>query len=277
MQVKFDTEKLLPRILVLNFKFWRMKVLILDVIDFNKEVHALENVCNVMQGRSTVNSRFSAQKLHENDLIEEEIAAADRIIISGSARSAYEDFHWKPRLKRALQLILDSGKPTYAICFGCQFVAQEMGGKVIRNPNGPEFGSVKINLTEVGQKHYFLEGFHDNKMVHESHNDRVEELPPGAVLLAYNDNSPVQAYQYKNIFATQFHPDLPLENLYRLLEARKQRYFETGIFKSESDYEKMKEEIPLGADGYLILEKFLSFGRADGEAKDLVELIHGAI
>ena len=254
-----------------------MKVLILDVIDFNNEVHALENVCSVMSGRSSVISSFTAQKLHENDLIEEEIAAADRIIISGSARSAYEDFHWKPRLKRALQLILDSGKPTYAICFGCQFVAQEMGGKVVRNPSGPEFGSVKISLTEAGLKHSFLDGFHQSKMVHESHNDRVEVLPSGAVLLAYNDNSPVQAYQYKNIFATQFHPDLPLENLYKLLEMRKQKYFDLGLFKNESDYERLKADIPLGVEGYLILEKFLNFGRADGEAKDLVELIHGAV
>ncbi len=254
-----------------------MKVLILDVIDFDKDIHALENVRNVMSGRSAVKSRFSAQKLHENDLIEEEIAAADRIIISGSARSAYEDFHWKPRLKRALQLILNSGKPTYAICFGCQFLAQEMGGKVVNNPNGPEFGSVRINLTEVGMKHPFLHGFNQDKMVHESHNDRIEKLPEGAVLLAYNENSPVQAFQYKNIFATQFHPDIPVDNLYKLLDGRKQKYFDLGVFKSESDYEKLKAEIPLGVEGYVILERFLNFGRADGDTKDLVELIHGAV
>lgn len=254
-----------------------MKVLILDVIDFNIDVHALENVRNVMNGRSAVNSCFSVQKLHENDLIEEEIATAEKIIISGSARSAYEDFHWKPRLKRALQLILDSGKPAYAICFGCQFVAQEMGGRVVKNPNGPEFGSVKINLTEVGMKHPFLDGFNQDKMVHASHNDRIEELPEGAVLLAYNDNSPVQAFQYKNIFATQFHPDIPVDNLYKLLDVRKRKYFDVGMFKTESDYEKLKAEIPLGIEGYLILERFLNFDRADGETKDLVELIHGVV
>ncbi|MCC6643876.1 type 1 glutamine amidotransferase [Candidatus Peregrinibacteria bacterium] len=254
-----------------------MKVLILDVIDFNKNVNALENVCKVLTGRSAVSSKFRAQKLHENDLIEEEIANADRIIISGSARSAYEDFHWKPRLKRALDLILESGKPTYAICFGCQFVAQEMGGKVIRNPNGPEFGSVKIALTEMGKKHPFLEGFDQNKMVHESHNDRVEVLPEGAVLLAYNDNSPVQAYQYKNIFASQFHPDLPVTNLLSLLELRKEKYLEMGFLKDEEDYQRLKAELSLGEAAYEILEKFLNFGRTDGKTKDLIELIHGAV
>lgn len=237
-----------------------MKILILDVIDFSKDLHALDNVKKVLAHRVDQPFCFTAQKLHENDLIEEEIAAADKIIISGSARSAYEDFLWKPRIRKALQLILASGKPTYAICFGAQFVAQELGGEVVRNPNGTEFGAVNIQLTEAGFRHPLLQDFHDGKKVHATHNDRVEKLPEGAILLAYNENSPVQAYQYKNIFASQFHPDLPSQNLCNLLDLRKDRYYESGFLKSEDHYQQIKNSLHLGEAAYDILERFLDLG-----------------
>ena len=239
-----------------------MKILILDVIDFTANLCALNNVSKVMSHRIGQPFEFTAQKLHENDLIEEEIAAAEKIIISGSARSAYEDFHWKPRLERALQLILESGKPTYAICFGAQFVAQALGGEVIRNPNGTEFGAVQIQLTEAGKEHPLLQGLQEEDRVHATHNDRVERLPEGAVLLAYNDNSPVQAYQYRNIFASQFHPDLPSENLEYLLELRKERYMASGFLRDEDHYQEIRSSLPQGEAAYDILEKFLDFDTA---------------
>jgi len=117
---------------------------------------------------------------------------------------------------------------------------------VVRNPNGPEFGSVDIQLTEAGLRHPLLQDFHHGKKVHATHNDRVEKLPEGAILLAYNENSPVQAYQYKNIFASQFHPDLPSQNLCNLLEQRKDRYYQNGFLKDEDHYQQIKNSLHLG-------------------------------
>lgn len=77
------------------------------------------------------------------------------------------------------------------------------------------------------------------------------------MLLAYNENSPVQAYQYKNIFATQFHSDLPSQNLVNLLELKKDRYYETGLIKDEAHYQNIKNSLHLGEAAYSILEKFL--------------------
>jgi GMP synthase (glutamine-hydrolysing) len=189
--------------------------------------------------------------------MEEKIHAADKIIISGSTRSAYEDFSWKPKLAQAVDMIVASNKPTFAICFGAQYLAHHLGGKVILNPNGTEFGSVTIELTEEGKTHPYLQGFHQEKHVHASHNDRIENLPAETKLLAFNENSPVQAYQYRNIFATQFHPDLPAQNLHNLLEMRKDRYREKGIFTTEEDLQNLKNNLEKGSESYVILERFL--------------------
>lgn len=243
-----------------------MKILILDLIDFDKNIKALENVKNVLAHRVGKPFQFEAiqlfEDLHEDqtvtdELVKAKIEQADKIILSGSKHAAFEDFHWKPRLAKALDIILALGKPTFAICFGAQIVAHQFGGKAIKNPKGTEFGSVKITLTEAGLKHPFLEGFHEMEKVHATHNDRIEVLPEEAVLLAYNDNSPVQAYQYKNIFATQFHPDLPTKNLHELLEMRKERYRENGFIKNDAHLEEIKRSLPEGEAAYIVLERFL--------------------
>lgn len=240
-----------------------MKILILDVIDFSQDHNCLENLKKVLAHRLDQPLHFLTQKLYQSELIEEEIAAADRIMISGSTRSVYDNYPWKPRLQRALQLILESGKPTYALCFGAQFVAHELGGEVIKNPNGTEFGSINIQLTEAGLQHPFLQDFHNGKKVHAAHNDRIEKLPKEAILLAYNDNSPIQAFQYKNIFATQFHTDVPSERILHLLNLRKEYYLDNGFLKDENHYEEIKNSLPLGEASYAVFERFLDLDLSD--------------
>jgi len=234
-----------------------MKILILDIIDFSHRVYAQKNIETVLSHRVGKPFQFVSNRLHEEDLKEKNIHEADKIIISGSTRSAYEDFSWKPQLSKAIDLVIQSNKPTFAICFGAQYLAHHLGGKVILNPNGAEFGSVKINLTYHGQIHPFLEGFHQEKHVHASHSDRIENLPSEAKLLAFNENSHIQAFQFRNIFASQFHPDLPSQNLHNLLEMRKERYREKGIYTNDQGLLDLKNNLQKGEESHIILERFL--------------------
>lgn len=178
------------------------------------------------------------------------------VIFSGSVRSVYEDFHWKKDLQLIFDAVLEADIPVLANCFGAQFLAQQLGAKVSKNSRGTEFGPIRISLTEEGAGHPLLSVQRD-KYVFASHGDIVETLPAGARLLAYNENSPIQAYQYGKVLATQFHSDIPLNCAAALLEKRKEQYLREGVLRDEADYLRLKDSLGLVDESHALLKYFL--------------------
>jgi len=207
------------------------------------------------------------EKIAECDLVEIHLASqeldaqllknCDGVVFSGSMRSVYDDFDWKKKMHQAFEIILERNLPTLATCFGAQFLAYHLGSRVIKNPRGVEFGPVKITLTEEGQTHPLIGDYHQEKYVFATHQDIVETLPTEARLLAFNDNTPIQAYQYGSILATQFHSDMPTNRTKQLLEARKQKYLDLGVLRDEDHYAQLMSELHLGEEAHDILHRFL--------------------
>ena len=94
----------------------------------------------------------------------------------------------------------EAAVPMFGSCWAAQMAVTAAGGKCAKNPKGREFGLArKIALNSAGQDHPMFRG---KKPVFDgftSHEDEVAELPEGAVLLASNDFSRVQAVEVASL------------------------------------------------------------------------------
>jgi GMP synthase (glutamine-hydrolysing) len=159
-------------------------------------------------------------------------------------------------MHQAMDVAILKQIPTLAVCFGAQFLAHHLGGQVSKNPRGVEFGPIKIQLTEAGQKHALLQDYQE-KFLFATHQDYIEATPPGTTLLAWNDNTPVQAFQFGPVLATQFHVDIPTSRARQLLEGRKQKYLDSGFLKDEQHYLDLLNSLPNAESAYEILHRFI--------------------
>ncbi|HKY31819.1 MAG TPA: GMP synthase [Candidatus Polarisedimenticolia bacterium] len=143
------------------------------------------------------------------------------VIVTGSTSAAYREETWMPPLVRFLAGAGDTGVPVLCVCFGAQLAAQARGGRVALNPEGWEIGGVRIELTDAGRRDPLMEGLPPVFGALATHEDRIEELPPGGVLLAGNRSSPVQAFRAgRLLWGVQFHPEITPGILATLISLR---------------------------------------------------------
>jgi GMP synthase (glutamine-hydrolysing) len=144
------------------------------------------------------------------------------IIVTGSVKSILSPEPWMERLAAVLRRAEQPGVPVLAVCFGCQALAQASGGRVVRSPAGWEIGAVEVTLTGAGRLDRLFEGLPSPLPVLATHEDRVEALPPGAVLLAGNDCAPIQAFRLgDSVWGVQFHPEATTAILRELILLRR--------------------------------------------------------
>jgi GMP synthase (glutamine-hydrolysing) len=140
-----------------------------------------------------------------------EASAQDGVIVTGSFDSVTRHSPWMEALGRWL---VEAGQtvPVLGVCFGHQLLGHALGGRVERNPLGQEVGTREIELTEAGRGDPLFRGLPARFLAQEAHEDQVAPAPPGAVLLAQNAHSPVQAFAHgRFIRGVQFHPEFSAE------------------------------------------------------------------
>jgi GMP synthase-like glutamine amidotransferase len=137
----------------------------------------------------------------------EGLDAFDGWLVSGSADSAYDDRPWIPPLEDALRAMIAREVPLVAVCFGHQLLAQAMGGRVAKSPDGWGAGVHAYELLRTGEP-WMVPPSDGPLRIIASHQDQVVELPDGAVLLARTDHCPVAAYTLgPAALAIQPHPE----------------------------------------------------------------------
>jgi GMP synthase (glutamine-hydrolysing) len=150
----------------------------------------------------------------DTKLSKEHFLEAGLVIVLGGPFGVYEADKY-PFIRKEIDLIrirLESDKPFLGICLGAQMMASALGAKVASS-GSKEIGWHGVELTEEGKKSHLapLAG----KPVLHWHGDNCG-LPQGCARLAYNNFSPVQAFQRRNDqLGLQFHMEVEAERIER--------------------------------------------------------------
>ncbi|MGX5358049.1 glutamine amidotransferase [Kocuria sp. KH4] len=131
--------------------------------------------------------------------------------------------------------------PFLGACYGVGTLGTHQGGIVDRT-RGEEIGVIEVTLTEEGRKDPLLRDFPDVFHGFVGHKEGTRALAPAAVLLATGTGCPVQMFRIRrNLYATQFHPELDAPALLNRIEA----YKEHGYFPADG-VEEVKDRIRRG-------------------------------
>jgi GMP synthase (glutamine-hydrolysing) len=125
--------------------------------------------------------------------------------------------------------------PSFGSCWGAQIAVVAAGGIVQANPRGREMGIArKIELTPEGRAHPMFEGKASVFDAFISHVDEITHLPPGAVSLARNAFTLVQAvsvvHKGGTFWSPQYHPEYTLHEIARLTHCRADILIDLGFF-----------------------------------------------
>src|SRR5919201_2538385 len=145
------------------------------------------------------------------------------IVVTGSPLSVTERAPWMLQLGEELLRAGARGTPVLGVCFGHQLLARAAGGDVVVNPRGREIGTVRVQLSDAGRRDVLFAWAAGAEIeVQATHVDAVDPLPPGAMVLASNENTAVQAYRLSETVAgVQFHPELWAEAMRDLILSRR--------------------------------------------------------
>jgi GMP synthase (glutamine-hydrolysing) len=145
----------------------------------------------------------------------------DGVVVTGSVDSVTRRAPWMEALGAWL-VAAAARTPVLGVCFGHQLLAHALGAAVERHPAGPESGTVEVELTDAGAADPLFDGLPRRVAVQHGHEDHVPELPRGAVLLARNAHTPVQAFAHgPRIRAVQFHPEFDAARARAFAEAER--------------------------------------------------------
>lgn len=155
--------------------------------------------------------------------------------LSGSPLNVYRPE--QPTVREQLDLaraVWQAEVPTFGSCWGLQLMTAALGGTVHLNPDGREIGVARrIVPTEAGRGHALFAGKTGPFDALCSHEDEVETLPAGAVLLASNAVSRVQAMAIrdgdKSFWGVQYHPEFDFSSVAAIIAIRAQRHLDEGL------------------------------------------------
>ncbi|HEY81287.1 MAG TPA: type 1 glutamine amidotransferase [Anaerolineae bacterium] len=189
----------------------------------------------------------------------EKVRAHRAMLIGGSGEfdvSKRNLPHFDATLQR-LREIVDLGLPMFASCFGFQLLVQALGGEIVNDPETAEIGTFPIHLTEEAKKDELFSILPDTFLAQLGHKERAESMPPGVITLAYSDKVAHEAMRIpgKPIWATQFHPELDLED--HLVRFRRYLHIYAHLF-SEEQIEAMLASFKPSPEAEKLLPRFMA-------------------
>ncbi|WP_232628907.1 type 1 glutamine amidotransferase [Methylobacterium sp. Leaf118] len=170
------------------------------------------------------------------------LADYDAVFLTGSPLAVYEE---TPEVRRAVAFMratFASATPAFGSCAGLQLATVAAGGTVRPNRRGPEAGFARrITPTEAGRAHPMLAGRPAAYDAPSIHTDEVATLPDGAVLLASNRATTVQAAEIRyegGLFrGVQYHPEIDLDEVAGALRRQADDLVEMGLAESRAAVE----------------------------------------
>ncbi len=152
-------------------------------------------------------------------------ATLDALLITGSPASVYDDEVWIGELLDFIRAAANAGTPQIGICFGHQALAQALGGKVEKAPQGWGIGR---HAYEIVQPQDWMGGkLPEQISLNVSHQDQVMHVPDHAQIILRSDFCPAAGLAYTDSPAISFqgHPEFSNAYAAALYNARKGKVF----------------------------------------------------
>jgi GMP synthase (glutamine-hydrolysing) len=132
-------------------------------------------------------------------------------------------------LRRLLDAVVAQDFPFLGACYGIGTLGTHQGAVVDRTYTEP-VGAVRVSLTAAGRADPLTGALSPSFEAFTGHKEAIRSLPPHAVNLASSSTCPVQAFRVgRNVYATQFHPELDIEGLCLRIDV----YRHSGYFAPE--------------------------------------------
>ncbi|MEW5249194.1 gamma-glutamyl-gamma-aminobutyrate hydrolase family protein [Microbulbifer sp. 2201CG32-9] len=171
---------------------------------------------------------YEVQRGHLPDQIDE----VDAYLITGSKTGVYEDKAWIAPLMAFVRKLHEARKPTIGICFGHQLIAHALGGRTRKSDKGWGIG---VHSYEMQETPAWMSEPMQRFSLLVSHQDQVEELPPGARVLASSEFCPMAMVQIDDHMLTfQAHPEFTKPYSRSLMELRREVFGEELVQKGQA-------------------------------------------
>ena len=144
--------------------------------------------------------------------------------------------------------------PFLGLCYGVGLITAYSGG-VVDGTYSEAVGAIPVRLTEAGRADPLLAGLPDPFHAFVGHKEAARQPPPGAVVLATGDDCPVQMFRLgRNVYATQFHPELDAAGLIERMHV----YAHDGYFDPADldDLVAQAEASPVDGSQEIVLRRF---------------------
>jgi GMP synthase (glutamine-hydrolysing) len=176
------------------------------------------------------------------------LAQYDAVAWTGSSLNAYDD---TPAVRAQVDFCraaFTARLPSFGSCWAAQIAAVAAGGRCVPHPFGREMGICrKIRLTADGRGHPLYLGKPAVFDSFASHEDEISHLPAGALVLAGNAHSAVQAVSVTHdggvFWAVQYHPEYDLREVARLTWVRREKLVRMGFFADVAAAESYVEQL----------------------------------
>jgi len=127
----------------------------------------------------------------------------------------------EPAIAALLDDVVGRDFPFLGACYGIGTLGLHQGGLVDRSWPEP-VGPLSVTVTPEGEADPLFAGVPRDFAAYGGHKEAMVRLPPGAVQLATSAACPVQAFRVgRNVYATQFHPELDHDGICTRIEVYK--------------------------------------------------------
>jgi len=191
-------------------------------------------------------SDFVRVRMEQGELPEINLDDYSGVIVGGGPsnvsdsveKKSEEQLKFEPWLQLLLTEIVEQDFPYLGICYGLGALTTNQGGRVGREKYSESVEALDVLVNAEGQKDPIFDGVPASFRAMAGHKESVQEIPEGSVVLASSEACPVHLLRVKkNIYATQFHPELEAVGL----EVRVNAYKFEGYFLPEEGDELVRK------------------------------------
>jgi GMP synthase (glutamine-hydrolysing) len=234
-----------------------------------EDEEAAENEYRALLGFTGLDrSTLRRIRLEERPLPALDLAEWSGILLGGGPFNSSDPYDTKTALQqrveedlhRLMDEVVPADFPFLGACYGIGTLGTHQGAVVDRT-YGEAIGRVRIELTEDGRADPLFSALPSPFDSFVGHKEAIRKLPPHAVLLASSPGCPVQAFKVgRNVYATQFHPELDVAGLCLRIEV----YRHSGYFEPDQA-EALQEMVRAGAvhDPPRLLRRFVELYARD--------------